>query len=263
MLCAYMDASGSHEGAETCLVAGYWAGPKVWRRFERDWQNVLTEAGVPEFHAKEFWQRQPLTGKRYGQYAKWDDVRHRDLIDRLLRVIQHHKIIPFGVGVDTSQWKSESAYYRKIFSGYHQHAPVQDSALKAIYLAFQVAVTKTTAYCSDGTKMDFCFDNDPNRSRIAYCFQSLTSHPEDKNDPILRKLGKLQFVDSKNAAGIQAADLLAYELYRYSKKRGRPRAEMIRALVRFKALDDFWFFDAPRFANLKRVLEITAVPATY
>jgi hypothetical protein len=238
-------------------VAGYWGGKNEWRRFERAWNAVLDSEGIDEFHAKVFWPR--INGRRLGEYKDWSDDRHRSFIDRLLAVIQNHKIVPFGCGVDIAEWNRQPAEYRKMYSGFTRNAVVKDDALKAVYMSFQMAVTKCVCYCRDGVKMHFFFDRDPQvMGRVSKCYGILSSGVRDSNgmkDPILKGMGGLTFSDSKDSAPIQAADLLAYELYRYSKKRGQPRVEMYRAMARFKAMSDFWLFDAVRFRALRKIME--------
>jgi hypothetical protein len=261
MLHAYMDASGSHAEAERCIVAGYWGGKSEWARFERAWNAVLDSEGVSEFHAKLFWQRQPITGRRFGEYAGWTDARHRAFVDQLLNTIQKHRVVPFGMAVDLAEWKKEPAYYRKIYSGFHQADEIKDSALHSVYLAFMCAAARVASYCNPGVKVNFYFDKDPHMARIAQCFQIL-KHDPIKNDPLMDAFGQLAFVDSKDAAPIQAADLLAYELHRYGKRKdqqAKPRMEMLRAMVRFKTIQDFWLFDNTRFTNFRAALEQSAI----
>jgi hypothetical protein len=76
-----------------------------------------------------------------------------------------------------------------------------------------------------------------------------------------RNLGDLRFADSKHALAIQAADLLAYEAYKYAiwadgdpSKQMRPSYML--ALKNFRSRDDFWLYDARRFANLRKYVEM-------
>jgi hypothetical protein len=257
MLHAYTDASGSHDGSPQCIVAGYWGGKNEWGRFEREWNAVLKSENIAEFHAKNFWHR-----PRVREFKDWDDARHAQFIDRLLSIVENHKVFPFGLGVDIAEWNRQPAYYRKIYSGFHQDVDVRDEKLKAIFLSFQMAVGTIAHYCHDGVMMHFFFDKDPQvMGRIASCYTEL-SKPDQKHSPkearLVRAMGELHFADSVDSAPIQAADLLAYELYRYNKKRGEPRMEMYRAMRRFKKLNDFWLFDAERFERLRESVELTA-----
>jgi len=76
-------------------------------------------------------------------------------------------------------------------------------------------------------------------------------------------MGNLAFAESHEAAPLQAADLLAYELHRYHKKwrsgagDSNMRMEGYRAMARMKTIQDFWLFDKTRMTNLHRAMEAT------
>lgn len=98
------------------------------------------------------------------------------------------------------------------------------------------------------------------KHRATLCFAKIENEFKKHNDPLLRNLGNLTFADSRDIAPIQAADLLAYEMYRYGKSRGDDakapmREEAVRALIRFKELEDFWLFDAVRFKKLAQSMD--------
>jgi hypothetical protein len=255
MLTAYMDDSGSHDGAHHCLVAGYWGGQNEWRRFERAWTEVLQKAGIEDFHAKEFWPR--LEGQRLGRYAGWPDSKHRDFIDRLLRVIHGHKIYPFACGVRIADWNQLSELYRKVFCGKYLSLQANPNTHRPIYLPLQRCILRAASYCRDGLNMNFVLDSNQTISANALaCFSDLKASLLKDREPIAEKLGSLHFSDRRRATPLQAADLLAYELYRYGKKmlegKGRKekmRPEAVRALLRFKGYEDFWLFDEERMNN--------------
>lgn len=262
MLQAYMDDSGTHDGSSHCLVAGYWGGASEWKRFERAWNKAVAEEGLEEFHAKEFWPR--ISGKRLGKYFGWNDDRHQSFADRLLAIIGSHKIYPFACGVIASEWEKQPVRLRKVYSGLHHLAAKNDSAIKSVFLPFQVCIVRAASYCHPGVPMNFIFDEDPKiAGRASQCFLKLKQEAIEDKDPILRNLGQLVFADSKKSAPLQAADLLAYEMYRYGKKRlhdrnAKMRIEGIRALIHFRSYEDFWLFDDVRFDGLNKMLEATA-----
>ena len=258
MLVAYIDDSGTHDQSAHCLVAGYWGGSREWRSLESEWKSVLGSEGLEDFHANEFWPRP--RGGRLKPYTGWNDARHASFIDRLLTIIQNHKIYPFGCGVEVSEFKKQPEHYRKVFAGYHHNAVVKEAALKSVFLPLQVAIFQAARYCYRGVRMNFVVANDfKTAARTALCFAKLKQ--ETEGDPAFDNLGDLTFADPRVAVPLQAADLLAYELYHFAKQRdkgkGQMRTEAVRAMVRFRNLQDFWLFDTQRFATFARNLEET------
>jgi len=69
MIEGYFDESGIHDGAPVCLVGGFYGTQAAWRRFETQWNHILSH--YPELvgigHAKAFFARDK--GKRVGEYA--------------------------------------------------------------------------------------------------------------------------------------------------------------------------------------------------
>ena len=161
MLRAYMDDSGTHAGAPSSLIAGYWGGVKEWASFEWKWKKVLSEFGIEEFHAKRFWMRLPPDGKRVEPYNDWDDDRHHSFIDKLLRVIESSNVTPFAYGVSIKAWQNRSDFWKRIFVG---PGFGKGKAHDPLFLSFQVAVSKTVLYCKPGKKMHFVYDLDPKNS---------------------------------------------------------------------------------------------------
>lgn len=260
VLRAYMDDSGTHDGSDYCLIAGYWGSINEWQRFEKAWNAVLTEFGVAEFHAKTFWPR--LNGQRVGEFRGWSDKRHATFIDRLLTVIQEHKVYPFAFGVLASDWQQAPIHLRRVYAGFKHTTTEKDKHLRAIYLAVQCAFVRIARYCRRDKVMHFFIDQDRKISgHVLECFTKLQSESKAEHDELWTHLGSLTFAQSNDSAPLQAADLLAYEIHRYYKKwRGgigdvHMRKEGLRAMTRVKTRDDFWLFDKTRMANLTNTLE--------
>jgi len=247
-----MDDSGTHAGAPSSLIAGYWGGVQGWSSFEWKWKNVLNEFGIEEFHAKRFWPRPD--GKRLEPYTDWDDDRHHSFIDKLLQVIESSNITPFAYGVSIQAWEHGSEFWKRIFVG---PGFGKGKAHDPLFLSFQVAVSKTVLYCKPGKKMHFVYALDSkNCGRFLQWYQQFKRDTDGDDD----RLGDLIFSATRQAVPLQAADLLAYEAQRWKKKStGDPNAplrnEYKRALCRLKSLNDFWLFDEPRLRQLETALD--------
>jgi len=261
MLTAYIDDSGTHDGSHNCVIGGYWGGVKEWSQFEAQWNRVLRSEGIQEFKANEFWPRPD--GKRIGPYARWSDERHQHFIDRLLTIIEDRRVYPFVYGVLNADWSTRLPMFKRVFSAIDGGRNFHEDDLKSVFLPIQIAFAKVTQYCKPGKRMNFVFDDDPRTTaRIAEIYSTLKQEAVDTNDAFRFTVGSLGFEDSKEAAPLQAADLLVYEAHRYCKrstKAGNPhlpvRHEYRRALARLQTIEDCWLFDAPRLERLEQ--EIT------
>lgn len=253
MIRVYMDDSGTHLDSPYCLIAGYWGGHGQWVKFEREWKNVLDKYHVPEFHAKTYWARDDKQ-ERIGPYKGWDNERRKKFLFSLLTVIGNHKIYPFAHGVHRSEWNKQTPAERQVFCGASGRLQAPDNPM---YMAFSTCILRTIRYCRPGVVMHFVFDSNRNTNAWAtICYSELKNLMSREGREGAGNLGDLTFADSKRALPLQAADLLAYEAYKYSiwadgdfTKKVRP--SYLLALINFRSIDDFWLYDAPRFANLR------------
>ncbi|HEU0049152.1 MAG: hypothetical protein DMG97_14435 [Acidobacteria bacterium] len=254
MIRAYMDDSGTHVDSPYCLVAGYWGGHGQWVKFEREWKKVLDKYKVPEFHAKTYWARDDKQ-ERIGPYKGWDDVRRKNFLFSLLTVIGNHKIYPFAHGVSRSEWNKQIPTERQVFCGSSGRLQAPDNPM---YMAFTTCILRTIRHCHPGVVMHFVLDSHRNTDAWAtICYGELKHSMSNEDHAGARSLGDLTFADSKCALPLQAADLLAYEAYKYAiwadgdyTKKVRPSYML--ALRKFISRDDFWLYDARRFSNLRK-----------
>ena len=259
MLVAYMDDSGTHDTSPNTVLAGYWGSVNEWRRFERAWRAVIDSEGIERFHAKEFWPRIPGKG-RIGPYATWTDERHARFIDRLLKVIEETKITPFACGMLASEWEQLSAAHKQAMTSNSVERLQQRTLLPLHRILLRIPT-----YCHSHKVMHFVMELDCKKPAVQHgmlnAFGAVKHGLEQDCNPLAAHVGNLTFEKPKDATPLQAADLLAYEAHRYAKrvtetgdKNYSMRREYMRALRRFRSKHDFWLFDEPRFADLKRVL---------
>jgi hypothetical protein len=257
MISVYMDDSGTHLQSEYCLIAGYWGGHGQWVKFERQWKKVLDKYRVPEFHAKQYWARDEKR-ERVGPYKGWDDDRRREFLFSLLIVIGNHKIYPFAYGVRRSEWNKQTPEERQVFCGSSGRLQAPNNPM---FMAFSTGVLRTLRHCDSGVLMNFVFDSHRNTDAWAtICYGELKNLMSREGREGARSLGDLTFADSQRALPLQAADLLAYEAYQYAiwadgdaTKKMRPSYML--ALRNHLSRDDFWLYDAQRFANLRKYVQ--------
>ena len=82
----YFDASGSAEDPSTGILtlAGYVATVEQWAKFERAWESVLSEEGVPDFHMAHFAHSKGA----FSEGWKNNEKRRRSFLEKLVTVIE-------------------------------------------------------------------------------------------------------------------------------------------------------------------------------
>ncbi len=223
---AYGDESGLDEKAEYFLMGGFVGTPLDWQTVRTEWQQVLRQFGVPEFHSADF-----FGGK--GQYRYWEG-RHRDsLLDSLLSVLGNSSVIPLGCAITMSEFLELTSNERRLLSGAHMKLRLSlrrrdtsqlfetgigrklegPDAEKQVYRVgfryFLAAVAyKSPPSCSIEVFLD------KNEEFAPGAFEYFTERKKGHKYPGGRKLQSLDFVDSAKEPAIQAADLYAHVVAR-------------------------------------------------
>jgi len=218
MLQAYMDESGIQDGAHACVIAGYWAGENNWRRFEDRWSGILDDAGMREFHSSEFWNSQ---GKRKGIYQSWSDDDEDRFISALVDCITDYPLYPTGATLKIAAWKKLNKHARMFLTG----ARCEDDGKwitfgapnKTYFLPFQTAILTPAIACKDHLKVHYAFDL--HKQFKHYALELFDLIKNDSNVECRHRMGEISFPDSKDAPGLQAADLLAYKVYQLNRIR--------------------------------------------
>jgi hypothetical protein len=106
-LTAYFDASGTEHSGTELVVSGFVSTVKKWKGFEREWQALLDDAGVPYFHMKEF---APSTGI----FASWknQEPKRRKFLAKLINITVKYVEHSFAAGVLLKDWRSCNRLYR-------------------------------------------------------------------------------------------------------------------------------------------------------
>jgi hypothetical protein len=104
---AYFDASGKHTKKYRILsVAGALAPIKKWIRFEQQWNEVLKNEGLSEFHATDFHASQ-------GEYKDWkgDKERRSKFLNKLKIIVENNTNKLFSVSVELDAWDEVNKEY--------------------------------------------------------------------------------------------------------------------------------------------------------
>jgi hypothetical protein len=204
MLEAYLDESGIHDGAEICMIAGYFGRQNHWGRFERDWKGVLAKFGfaLKDFHAKN------LINSR----------RQQPMLQELGDAIARHKIYPLSAGVIVPDFNSLTLPQRKFCTG----ATLRNGKLvgtgsptKPYFLPFQLCLMKVTDDTPPGGKAHCFFGLDrPFAEYARIMFAKIKNAPYTSMWKTKNRLGDPSFPQAKETPELQAADLLVHLSYK-------------------------------------------------
>jgi hypothetical protein len=205
LLEAYFDESGTHAGSAAVSVAGYIARPEQWIAFEPEWRKVLSDFGLEFFHWSDCESAAAGT-----PYAGWSREKRRDAFAQLVDITNRHAIASVGCVIERSLYeKHVPKHIQRAYNGLY--------GLAAQNCADSAATLVKTRLAEKGISSD---------ARIAYVFEASPGgvgqvsnlFNENINDPVRRDFFRIQdfrFGLKKELPPLQAADILAYELFRY------------------------------------------------
>jgi hypothetical protein len=213
------DDSGTHSNSSWCVMAGYFGSERHWNRFDYNWRKVLDAEGLEEFHANRFWAA--VSGSNVPEYRGWDKERANKFIARFLKVIQGaQRIFPFSCAVLMEEWQKLSQDERAYLTGGAQDQEgkivTPGAPNKPYFLPFLTVISTALDYCNAGHVMHFSFDQSRDFSGYA---RQYFNEIRTWNLPKYERMGDISFVDSEKSTPVQAADLLAFETYRYGLAR--------------------------------------------
>ena len=110
LIITYGDESGLDEKAEYFLMGGFVGTLLDWKTVRSEWQQVLRQFGVPEFHSADF-----FGGK--GQYRYWEGSHRDSLLDSLLSVLGNSRVIPLGCAIRIRDFLELTSKERRVLSG--------------------------------------------------------------------------------------------------------------------------------------------------
>jgi hypothetical protein len=218
VLHAYLDESGIHSGSRICVVAGYFGSERQWNRFDVKWRNVLDSFAIEHFHANRFWAH--VNGSNVSEFRGWDDTKCREFIRSLLGVIESYRVYPVGCSVNMEEWRKLTTDERAFLTGatYDDSGKLLASGApnKTYFLPFLTTIADALDCCNWGHLMHFTFASNEKFSGYALQYFQQVKKTRQEN---YKKMGEIFFADSRRAAPLQAADLLAYEIYQHGIRR--------------------------------------------
>lgn len=196
MLTAYFDDSGTSATDPVAVVAGYLATANMWEMFTGRWNALLGQYGIKQL------RRTDLENFK-GEFEGWNPSRRTEFVKKAHAIIRRCTCVGFGLGIIKSD-------FEKVIPETH---PFRSYGLYGWCAQGCLAGVKT--WC-DAKNL-----NEP----IQYVFEAGTPGDDQFSqmlgilyrDPVRRKedrIGGWSF-QSKDILPLQAADLVAYEFYKF------------------------------------------------
>jgi hypothetical protein len=198
MLAAYLDETGLHGGSEFVAVCGVIGTTIEWSRLERPWAEHLCTSRVSIFHATE-------CDEGNGEFVG----KSRAIRDSLVVGLSNEKskraldIVVCGVA--------------KIDWDHRAPAHIKDRFETPYHFCFEFVLQKLNTWShvhAKGEPIAMVF-----AEHEQYCARTIEVYEHYAHSPEYAHLGLLSFGKPKCLIQLQAADLLAYETYRYMKRR--------------------------------------------
>jgi Protein of unknown function (DUF3800) len=230
LLEAYFDESGTHDGSKVLTVAGYIGDPAAWVHFEGEWRAALEEYGLEFFHMNKFAAGAPPV------YARWTREQRLDNLKRLIDLTNRHAYASVGVCVPLESFQSLVPPDAQEFLG----GPYGFAAIACFFETARLV----RAHRSDGWISYVLESGGPDPGVVANHFKRFMQRPELRQ---YLRLQSLRFDDKRVFTPLQAADILAYELYRHLPKQlgndlRLPRLRNLRLLAEVQRA---WMYATP------------------
>lgn len=217
VLHGYFDESGTHDGSRAISVAGYLSTADRWLAFEQEWKEALAAYGLDHFHMTDFVARkQP--------YADWPAVERVECLTNLIGIINRNVMASVGFALPMRD-------YYAIFSKRAKHYTGGAYGLAAVSCFMDASRAIRTEH--PNAKIAYVFERGvKGRGQVMKVFDQACDDRETRERHMLQSL---KYEDKRDFVALQAADILAYELYRHlpiqlNEVDGIPRLNVLRAL---------------------------------
>lgn len=192
MLSAYLDASGTHDASRVLVVAGLLSTPDDWERLTEEWQGVLDGEGLADFHASDC----AAGGGAFRDRVVWPAPRRQDLYMRLARITATRSRWRIWAAIVVEEYRDTFDDERMGF-GICAGLCAQQACLHAVFEG-------------PNASMPYVFDQGDLHGRFAFdSFDEMMS----RGNPF--RIQTLTKADRRVMLPLQAADLHAYEIYRF------------------------------------------------
>jgi hypothetical protein len=194
MLTAYFDESGTQGSSPILVVAGLVSESKQWLKFSNEWARALERANAPYFHMKEF-------AHGVGAFKGWKQEQKDNLILHLINIIMRRV-----------KWRVWTAVVMEDYRNYFRGDTTEEYPFSFGAFGCASRLRHLATQISNNYLIPYAFEHGGKGSHNAFdSFNNLLK----KGDGNFYRMMSLTVSNSTELLPLQAADLHAYEVYKY------------------------------------------------
>lgn len=232
MLAAYFDESGAHDDSNILVVAGLISPVFQWERLTTYWNRVLDEKGLPAFHTVD-------CAHGRGAFESWKAKDRQKLYVRLVNLTKRHVL-----------WRTWAAVVAPDYLQFFKDASRSHSYAYG-FCAFACASRIKQLAIERNVLVPYIFERGGRGGKMtARMFKNLIDAGQQEH----YRMGELSLDSRENLVPLQAADMHAYEVYKYFadqlEENRRPVRRSFWELMRIKEAGGGGIvFDAPKIES--------------
>ncbi len=203
---AYLDESGIDPKAQDIVLAGYLATNDQWKAFEHEWNNAISEFGLSQFHMTDY-------AAKVKPYNTWTTKQREDRYARLVKIINSNTTCSVGMIMSRVEYAAAMGdIARTMPAGSYGFIFTQLTLFTPVALWSMGNTRPQIAYVLERGAGRHIGDAIHIMDEIAELFDRI-SLEQNRISP----LGYLSAKTEKKErfVPLQAADILAYQLYRF------------------------------------------------
>lgn len=207
---SYCDESYDEKSERVWVMAGYLGIAEEWEKFAQSWGEALSRRELSEFHMAD-------CEHGFGEFKTRSGSEREELQREFIGIINSSRIVGAAGGIMLNAYNDLLPYIkqvRKCPAGLSVSGSLADPYFLAFQLVIELTVKNAVAHqIPENEKIAFIFDRHHLQGRATAIFISLV---KSKNLDYVSHLDqRIVFGNRHKFMQIQAADILAYEYYRY------------------------------------------------
>lgn len=210
---AYLDDSGTHDTSRGVIVAGCTGLRNDWEQFVPEWNNVSRTYGVSSHHNVDF-------SHSNGEYVGWPEGKRREYISHLIHVTAEVTWFVIGGAI------LRQNYIDLIPDKFREN--IGDPYFFPFQMCIEGLLSVLTPEIAENAKVDIVLDQQKGLSgRATKNFNFFKNLRDDNN-----RLGSISFKDRRKEIPLQAADLIANEIYQdFKRDPSKPKRKTLELIL--------------------------------
>lgn len=234
MLVGYFDESYTHAPAPLVYtLGGYISTDKQWMKFQREWGEVLNDAGIPFFHMAKFEARKK-------EYEGWSNEKRIQILRRLHSIIKKRVFAGFAVTLVLSDYEEiMTDEIRGYFGNPHQFVTIACMQHIMMWLREQNYKENISYVFESGSGYD------------ADVMRMIAGIINDEKQADAYRVNSCSIENKRKFLPLQAADILAYEVTKVHAREidsgnTRPIRQSIKNL-RLPSVNEWYYYNQGLF----------------